>query len=148
MFPLKQFHTRLLEYWSENKAAHEPPKVSGYGNTTLHLQCCRKGNELLEQPKAENNKGRHIYRSKEYDPPVKYPDIGSRPDHEIGGYDTAYSPRGTNQRHFTPWIDEGMRKCPRTTAYKIKRQITVTAKCFLNIIAVQPEKPHISDEMH
>ena len=78
MFPLKQFHTRLLEYWSENKAADEPPKVSSYGNTTLHLQCCRQGNKLLEQPKAEDNKGRYIYRSKEYDPPVKYPDINHK----------------------------------------------------------------------
>ena len=92
MFSLKQSHTRLLEYWSENKAADEPPKVSGYGDTTLHLQCCGQGNELLEQPKAENNKGRHIYRSKEYDPPVKYSDIGPRPDHEIGSYDAAYGP--------------------------------------------------------
>jgi len=92
MFPLKEFHTRLFEYWSENKATDEPPKVSSYGNTTLHLQGCRKGNELLEQPKAEDNKGRYIYRAKKYDPPVKYPDISPRPDHKIGGYNAAYGP--------------------------------------------------------
>ena len=113
-------------------------------DTALCLDRCWQGKQLLDDPKTEHDEGWHIDRAYEDKKPIKHANVGAGPNQDIGSDHAADRTRSADQGHLASWVKRCMGDRAGTTAYQKEEQVAKMPHCFLDVVAVKPEEPHIA----
>ena len=80
--------------------------------------------------------------------PIKYADVGAGPDQDIGSDHAANSTGSADQGNLAGRIHPCMGERPNAAAYQVEEQIAEPPHGILDVVAVKPEEPHVSHEVH
>lgn len=141
---LKQRDAASFQKRGQGKPGGETAQMGDDGDAALGLHRRWQSKQLLADPKAEHHEGGHIDRANEDEKPIEDADVGAGPDQEIGSNHAADRTGGADQGNPAGWIQRCMGERPNTAAYQEEEQIAAPPHGVLDIVAVQPEEPHVA----